>query len=71
MQNFAWPPGHFSAMVWKSTTTLGVGKARASDGFWIVVARYFPAGNMTTQEDFVNNVLPAKTPTSGYEPVTL
>lgn len=47
-------------MVWKSTTRLGVAKAKAPNGFWIVVARYFPAGNMSSQEDFESNVLPAK-----------
>lgn len=54
------PPGHFTAMVWKSTKKLGVGKATASDGSSFVVARYFPAGNITNQGHFENNVLPAK-----------
>ncbi|XP_054636865.1 GLI pathogenesis-related 2, like [Dunckerocampus dactyliophorus] len=52
--------GHFTAMVWKSSTTLGVGKAIASDGSSFVVARYFPAGNITNQGHFDNNVLPVK-----------
>lgn len=47
-------------MVWKSTQKLGVGKATASDGSSFVVARYFPAGNITNQGHFENNVLPAK-----------
>lgn len=55
--------GHFTAMVWKSTQKLGVGKATASDGSSFVVARYFPAGNITNQGHFENNVLPAKTTT--------
>lgn len=55
--------GHFTAMVWKSSNKLGVGKATASDGSSFVVARYFPAGNITNQGHFENNVLPAKTPT--------
>ena len=50
-------------MVWKSSTKLGVGKATASDGSSFVVARYFPAGNITNQGHFENNVLPAKTTT--------
>lgn len=54
------PTGHFTAMVWKSTKKLGVGKATASDGSSFVVARYFPAGNITNQGHFDNNVLPAK-----------
>lgn len=53
--------GHFTAMVWKSSKELGVGKATASDGSTFVVARYFPAGNITNQGHFENNVLPAKT----------
>lgn len=50
-------------MVWKSTKKLGVGKATASDGSSFVVARYFPAGNITNQGHFENNVLPAKATT--------
>ncbi|XP_046893544.1 GLI pathogenesis-related 2, like [Hypomesus transpacificus] len=53
--------GHFTAMVWKATKKLGVGKAIASDGSSFVVARYFPAGNITNQGHFESNVLPAKT----------
>ncbi|XP_077576906.1 GLI pathogenesis-related 2, like [Stigmatopora nigra] len=56
--------GHFTAMVWKNSTTLGVGKAVASDGSSFVVARYIPAGNITNQGHFENNVLPAQTPGS-------
>lgn len=52
--------GHFTAMVWKSTKKLGVGKAVASDGSTFVVARYFPAGNITNQGHFQANVLPPK-----------
>lgn len=47
-------------MVWKNTKKLGVGKAVASDGSSFVVARYFPAGNITNQGHFENNVLPPK-----------
>ncbi|KAL6109164.1 GLI pathogenesis-related 2, like isoform X1 [Pungitius pungitius] len=60
---FSSATGHFTAMVWKSSNKLGVGKATASDGSSFVVARYFPAGNITNQGHFENNVLPAKTPT--------
>ncbi|XP_072317401.1 GLI pathogenesis-related 2, like [Eucyclogobius newberryi] len=51
--------GHFTAMVWKSSKKLGVGKATAEDGSTFVVARYFPAGNITNQGHFESNVLPA------------
>uniref|UniRef100_A0A3B5QU37 GLI pathogenesis-related 2, like n=2 Tax=Xiphophorus TaxID=8082 RepID=A0A3B5QU37_XIPMA len=64
-ENLAWASydqtGHFTAMVWKSSKKLGVGKATASDGSSFVVARYFPAGNVTNQGHFENNVLPSKT----------
>ncbi|KAF7227331.1 GLI pathogenesis-related 2, like [Nothobranchius furzeri] len=53
--------GHFTAMVWKSSKQLGVGKAIASDGSSFVVARYLPAGNITNQGHFETNVLSAKT----------
>ncbi|CAB1334228.1 unnamed protein product [Coregonus sp. 'balchen'] len=63
-ENLAWAsydqPGHFTAMVWKGSKKLGVGKASASDGSSFVVARYFPAGNITNQGHFDNNVLPPK-----------
>ncbi|KTG35261.1 hypothetical protein cypCar_00015828 [Cyprinus carpio] len=63
-ENLAWASydqmGHFTAMVWKSSKKLGVGKAVASDGSTFVVARYFPAGNITNQGHFQANVLPPK-----------
>lgn len=37
--------GHFSQMVWKNTTSLGVGYAK-HEGCVIVVAQYMPAGNI-------------------------
>ncbi|XP_076135726.1 GLI pathogenesis-related 2, like [Alosa pseudoharengus] len=49
--------GHFTAMVWKSSRKMGVGKAQASDGSTFVVARYTPAGNIINQGHFEANVL--------------
>ncbi|CAN0359278.1 unnamed protein product [Lampetra fluviatilis] len=51
--------GHFTAMVWRSSRKLGVGRARASDGSTFVVARYFPAGNVVNPGQFRDNVPPA------------
>ncbi|KAH7978126.1 hypothetical protein HPB49_004506 [Dermacentor silvarum] len=48
--------GHFSQMVWRSSTTFGVGKARTRSGKIIVVAMYKPAGNVLGE--FHHNVLP-------------
>ncbi|XP_015212668.1 GLI pathogenesis-related 2, like [Lepisosteus oculatus] len=52
--------GHFTAMVWKSSRELGVGKATATDGSTFVVARYSPAGNIVNQGQFEENVLPPR-----------
>jgi hypothetical protein len=38
--------GHFTQIVWKGSKEFGIGKAKAKDGKWIVVANYFPAGNL-------------------------
>jgi len=37
--------GHFSQVVWKDSTEIGIGKAMTSDNKIIVVANYDPAGN--------------------------
>ncbi|XP_077159843.1 Golgi-associated plant pathogenesis-related protein 1 isoform X3 [Paroedura picta] len=52
--------GHFTAMVWKNTKKMGVGKATASDGSTFVVARYEPAGNIVNPGHYEQNVLPPK-----------
>lgn len=50
--------GHFTQVVWKSTTEVGVGLA--TDGKTVfVVGQYKPAGNMTNPGFFKDNVLPA------------
>ncbi|XP_065676309.1 uncharacterized protein LOC100206500 isoform X3 [Hydra vulgaris] len=50
--------GHFTQVVWKASTELGMGKATSKKGGMFctyIVGRYKPAGNMLSQ--FTNNVL--------------
>ncbi|UYV69884.1 hypothetical protein LAZ67_7001094 [Cordylochernes scorpioides] len=48
--------GQFSQMVWASSTEMGVGKARSRIGKIIVVANYWPPGNV--RGHFHQNVFP-------------
>ncbi|CAF1451127.1 unnamed protein product, partial [Adineta steineri] len=49
--------GHFTQVVWKGTTNLGIGRAVTSDNSTMyVVGNYFPGGNMGGA--YVQNVLP-------------
>ena len=55
---FSGGTGHFTQLVWKSTTKLGCASSQASEsGNWYVVCNYEKPGNMLG--DFENNVLPA------------
>jgi pathogenesis-related protein 1 len=38
--------GHYTQMVWRKSTEMGVGVAKCRNGGYIVVANYNPAGNM-------------------------
>lgn len=52
--------GHFTALVWKNTTKLGVGRVAGQGSKWwetYIVANFSPAGNMAGQ--YVMNVVPA------------
>lgn len=50
------PAGHFTQVVWKDSTQLGVGLA--TDGkMAFVVGQYRPAGNINRKEYFEENVL--------------
>jgi uncharacterized protein YkwD len=53
--------GHFTALVWKGTTKLGVGRVAGQGSEWwetFIVANFYPAGNMTGE--FQANVSPAQ-----------
>ena len=41
--------GHFTQLVWDSSTKLGCGVAKSASGGTFVVARYLPAGNTRGQ----------------------
>ncbi|KAM4607585.1 Golgi-associated plant pathogenesis-related protein 1 isoform 2-T2 [Polymixia lowei] len=54
---FGGDTGHFTQVVWKESTQLGLGMA--TDGQRVfVVGQYKPAGNVNVTEYFVKNVLP-------------
>merc|ERR1711924_250843 len=51
--------GHFTQVVWKGTTKVGMAKVRGDQDGWdtvYIAANYAPAGNM--EGDFEQNVLP-------------
>jgi hypothetical protein len=62
---FSSATGHFTALVWKSTTKLGCGSARCSrlSNRVILVCNYQPAGNIVNAGFFAANVL---RPVSGH-----
>ena len=52
---------HFTQMVWKLTTEIGVGVARVrGQDRWVIVAQYRPQGNSNMPGDFQRNVQPCK-----------
>ncbi len=49
MENYA-RAGHYTQMIWHSTTEIGCGKAICADGSIIVCCNYNPKGNMIGQK---------------------
>ena len=44
--------GHYTQVVWRTTTKLGMGVATCSDGSTIIVANYDPPGNMQGEKPY-------------------
>jgi uncharacterized protein YkwD len=44
--------GHYTQMVWKNTTKVGIGVAKCSDGGIIIVANYDPPGNYMGEKPY-------------------
>lgn len=51
---FSGDSGHFTQVVWKDSSELGIGYAQSSNGSYIYVANYYPPGNF--DEMFGENV---------------
>ena len=55
--------GHFTQIVWKSSTKVGCGAAKGPIDGWnglFVICNYYPAGNINNVAYFKENVLPPK-----------
>ena len=57
---FSSSTGHFTQLVWKSTTKIGCGAACNSNSFCAVVCNYYPGGNFGEKDDYAKNVLELK-----------
>ena len=49
--------GHFTQIIWKDSKEVGFGFAKSGNGIYYGVGNYYPAGNINTKEEFMNNVL--------------
>jgi uncharacterized protein YkwD len=52
--NFIKGTGHFTQVIWKSTTDVGFGRSKSRSGAYYGVANYYKAGNF--QGEFLKNV---------------
>ncbi|KAF9567048.1 hypothetical protein EC968_003517 [Mortierella alpina] len=61
MPGFAMNTGHFTQVVWKSTTSIGCAK-KECPRWTIYICNYDPAGNIVSDDNahFIDNVLPLK-----------
>lgn len=44
--------GHYTQMVWKNTSHVGIGVARCKNGAFLIVANYNPAGNYMGEKPY-------------------
>ena len=44
--------GHYSQMVWRNTKSMGMGSAKCTNGYYIVVGNYDPPGNYTGEKAY-------------------
>lgn len=44
--------GHYSQMIWRKTKKVGIGSAKCTNGYYIVVANYDPPGNYMGQKAY-------------------
>lgn len=44
--------GHYTQMIWRSTTTVGMGRATCPNGWVVIVAEYDPPGNYIGQTPY-------------------
>jgi hypothetical protein len=50
--------GHFTALIWKSTTKFGIGVALSNKNHLFIVVNFYPPGNINLVNYFILNVLP-------------
>ncbi|KAI3385269.1 hypothetical protein SNEBB_007406 [Seison nebaliae] len=56
------PTGHFTQLIWASTTHMGIAKAQGPSGKWFGVANYYPMGNIVDKENYFNEFIMKENP---------